>query len=129
MQCYESQAMRLMLHHDAQAVDPALGFDELALDAALAEFGIESAGELMDLRPNVLAHLVERSLQLCHVPANALPACGQYCPEVSGPVSLQQSHDECAALHGCHYGAEECPLDGWLRIPTGTRPATVRPAA
>ena len=129
MQCYDSQVMRLTLHQDAKAVAPDLGFDELALDAALAEFGIESMGELLDLRPNVLAHLVERSLQLCHVAASAVPACGQYCPEVAGPVSLRQTHDECAALHGCHYAAEECPLDGWLRVPTGTQPAVVSSAA
>ena len=129
MQCYESQAMRLTLHQDAQAMDPELGFDELALDAALADFGIESVGELMDLRPQVLTHLVERALQLCNLPAGALPACGQYCPEVAGPVSLQQTHDECAAVHGCHYGAEECPLDGWLRVPSGPHLAAISPAA
>ena len=129
MQCYRLQAMRLQLYHHARASDPELAFDDLALDQALMEFSIESCGELLSLKPPVLRHLVSRVVELCKGPAGTIPACGQYCPEIGGPVALDQGHTECAALHGCVYSADECPLDGWLQAAVDTPWSAISPAA
>ena len=76
----ESQAMRLRLYQDAQAKDPGPGVDEPALDPVLAGSGVESLGQLVDIKLTVLRRLVERAVYICRSPATSIPACAQTAP-------------------------------------------------
>ena len=64
MQCYESEALRLLLFAEAKRTYPDTGWDRFALENALHEFGVERVHDYNRLEPERRSDPVRRANQL-----------------------------------------------------------------